>query len=671
MAKRNKDLSNSLEELLQACRRKIRVCDERLITKAFRYCLKMHKGQNRLSGEPFHNHPIASAFIVANEIKLDDISVASALLSHVVRKSNVTIQEIREEFGETISVIVEGLDRISRMETKRSDKIGQLDNYRKILLSLFKDFRIILVKLGLRLNNMRTIGYLPEETQREIATETMEVYTPYANRFGLRNLKWELEDLSFKVLDPDNYHTIRKKLKTTRAEREKYVKDFIKPIKKILEKDPRFADLGIKFRIDGRAKHIYSIHNKTIARQKPMEELYDLEGFRIIIDSDDPLMCFYFYGAAASIYPPVPETFKDYISAPKKNGYQSIHTGLIGPEQRLVELQIRTEQMHTVSEIGVAAHFDYKKGLLPASSVLDSEEATEWLDSIREIFDSEQSESPQTLLTSVKQNVFLEEIHVLTPKNELRTFPAGATALDFAYSIHMELGDMAIGAKINGDIMPLDTKLNSGDSIEIITSKNAKPSREWLTMAITPKAKSGIRKFLRRQKKEAMSLGLDIISDIFQKHKIRLRTREFAKLLNSMGFNKRDELYLALGKGEIKPSRVLAVLINNQAIGTAEGLENSLQISSDLNPKEGKENEEKDIIAEFNLMAGFRDNVLEDIGGRIVNVEGLIIESISYSNEDDKVFVDLKVRLQAPERLDFLLRELHSTRGMLSVKSKE
>lgn len=674
MAKRRKDLSDALPQLLEACRDNLQQHDAKLIRKAFEFCLEKHKGQKRLSGEHFHNHPIASALIVATEIKLDDISVAAALLAHIPRKSDITLAEIKHEFGDTIAVIVEGLDKISRIETDRADKITQLENYRKLLLSLFKDFRIILVKLALRLNNMRTAQYLPLEEGFLLAQETMEVYTPYANRFGLRNIKWELEDLSFKFTHPTEYEQIRSKLKATRSEREKYVKDFIKPIKKALDKDPRFVDLGIEYRIEGRAKHIFSIHNKTLARRKPMEELYDLEAVRIIIESDDPLLCFYYYGLAASIYPPVPETFKDYISAPKKNGYQSIHTALLGPSNKPVELQIRTEAMHQIAEYGVAAHFEYKKGLLPASNVLETESAQEWLNSIRDIFDSEHGESPQVLLESIKKNVFLEEIHVFTPKNEMLTFPAGATLLDFAYAIHMELGDTTIGGKLNGQVVPLDTKLSSGDAVEIITSKKGRPERSWLTMAITPKAKSGIRKYLRRQKKKAMSKGLDIITHLFTENKIRLRTNEFAKLLYALGFSKREELYQALGNNELRPSRIIATLINNQTISpeVSAQIQNSFQavgesLESDASSQENKEEESEFAQVAFRLTAKYRDNLIEDLGGRLLNVPELRINSISYKNIEDKVETEIYVDLLDPLQLDFLLRELNGTRGIISL----
>jgi len=673
MARKKRDLSEALPQLITACRANIRFCDEELITKAFEFCIKHHKGQLRLSGEPFHNHPIAAALILANEIKLDDNSVVAALLAHIPRKTDITIDQISEEFGDTIKVIVEGLDKISKIETNRADQITQLDNYRKLLLSLFKDVRIILVKLALRLNNMRTAQYLSLEDSFLLAQETMEVYTPYANRFGLRNIKWELEDLSFKFIDPQNYNHIKSNLKTTRAEREKYVKDFIKPIRKKLDTNPQLKSLGIKHRIEGRAKHIYSIHNKTLARKKPMEELYDLEAVRIVIDTDDPLLCFYFYGIAASIYPPVPETFKDYISAPKKNGYKSIHTALLGPNNRPVELQIRTEDMHEIAEYGVAAHFEYKRGLLPAASVLESPSAQEWLNSIRDIFDSEHGESPQVLLESVKKNVFLEEIHVFTPKNEMMTFPAGATPLDLAYAVHMELGDTTIGAKINGQIVPLDTKLTSGDTVEIITSKKGRPERDWLMMTITPKAKAGIRKYLRRQKKKAMSKGLDIITRLLSENKIRLRTREFTKLLNALGFSKREELYLALGRNELRPSRIIATLINNQTISPdiSEQMQNSIQAASlpiTATAEENSQDTEADIInAGLKLVAEYRDNLIEDLGSRLLNVPGLKIISISYKGVEDKVETELIVQLTEPERLDYLLREMHGTKGMISV----
>ncbi len=543
-----KDTNADLSYLLVRCKKRLGKFDKNLIKSAFNLCIQAHEGKVRKSGEPFYTHSLQVAIIVIDEIPLDDISVASALLHDVLNYSEkYKLDDIRKQFGPTVAEIVTGVHKIKNIESYNIDQLNQLENYRKLLLSLFTDVRIILIKLADRLHNMRTLEYLPVDRQIYLANETLEVYAPFANRFGLRNLKWELEDLAFKYTYRKEYDSIKSSLRGTRKEREEYVDRFTAPIKEKLEKDRFLRKNRIKFEISGRAKHIFSIYNKMRARQKAVGELYDLVAVRIIINSNDDNMCFYVYGLIAAIYPPVFETFKDYINAPKKNGYQSIHVAVVGPDKKPVEIQIRTERMHRISEHGFASHFGYKRGLLPAQSVLDDKNIQEWMDTVRVIFENTSEETPQQLLESVKKNLFMDEIHVFTPANELRAFPRDATPLDFAFSIHSEIGYQCIGAKVNGKIVPLDYKLHNGDQVEILTSANQKPSKQWLRIVATSRAKTLISKYIRDDQKKVEEIGRNIWLKNLEKHNLKIDQDDLSKLAKSLNYKDIPEFFVALG----------------------------------------------------------------------------------------------------------------------------
>lgn len=551
-----KDTDADLNFLLAKCKKHLGKFDKNLIKDAFNLCILAHDGKVRKSGEPFYTHSLEVALIVIDEIPLDDISVASALLHDVLNYSDkFQLEEIREQFGPTVAEIVTGVHKIKNIESYNIDQLNQLEKYRKLLLSLFTDVRIILIKLADRLHNMRTLAHLPEERQLYLSNETLEVYAPFANRFGLRNLKWELEDLAFKYTYREEYDSIKSSLIGTRKEREEYVDRFTAPIKEKLETDRFLKKNRIKFEISGRAKHIFSIYNKMRTRKKAINELYDLVAVRIIINSNDDNMCFYVYGLIAAIYPPVFETFKDYINAPKKNGYQSIHVAVVGPDNKPVEIQLRTERMHKISEYGFASHFGYKRGLLPAQSVLDDNNIQEWMDTVRVIFENTGDETPQQLLESVKKNLFMDEIHVFTPANELRTFPRDATPLDFAFSIHSEIGYQCIGAKVNGKIVPLDYKLHNGDQVEILTSSNQKPSKEWLRIVVTSRAKTLISKHIKDDQKRIEEIGRNIWIKDLEKHNFEIDQEDLSKLVQSLNFENLSEFFLALGSHKLDISR--------------------------------------------------------------------------------------------------------------------
>ena len=536
---------DDLKLLLAVCKENLDEYDEELIKKAFRWCYDTHKNKVRHSGRPYYTHPVSVALIVLTEMPLDDISVVAALLHNVVDEGDkFGFKDIYSEFGSTIGEIVENITKIKKVENKQLDNI---ENYRKLLLSLFKDVRIILVKIADRLHNMRTLDFVDTDKQLMLARDTLEVFAPFANRFGLGSLKWELEDLSFKYLNPESYEEIRENLQLSREEREEYVKNFVEPIKDRLTRDPMLKKKGVKFEIYGRPKHIYSIYNKMIIRNLPMDELMDLFAVRIILESADSHFCFLVYSIVSDLYKPVPGTFKDYISNPKKNGYQSIHTAVIGNENRPVEVQIRTRDMHNIAEKGVAAHFQYKRGFIPAQSVFDNEYIDQWMGTVREIFENAGEEHPDQLIDNLKRNLFSDEIYVFTPANEFRICPKDSTPIDFAYLIHTDIGDHTIGAKVNGKIEPLDYKLSNGDIVEILTSKKQEPSENWLSFVVTQRARHQIHRYLRRERNKEIQEGKEIWEEIRSKMNLEIGERDLARQIHSLDFETLDDFYYALG----------------------------------------------------------------------------------------------------------------------------
>lgn len=534
---------DDLAMLLAECRVNLPKADEQLISKAFRFCVKVHENDRRASGEPYYIHLFEVALIVVREIPLDDVSVAAALLHDIVEDhSNYSIKDIKAEFGTTIADIVDGVTKIT--DITKSREIKQAESYLKLVLSLVKDVRVILLKVADRLHNMRTLDHLTPAQQARIARETLDVFAPFAHRFGLGNIKWELEDLAFKYLDREQYDFIKKELNSTREEREKYIEKFIAPIAE------RLVQTNAKFEINGRPKHIHSIFNKMISRDKTIDELYDLFAIRIILDTESKNDCFFVYGLVSEIYTPVPERFKDYISVPKKNGYQSLHTTVIGADGKRVEVQIRTREMHEVAEKGVAAHFRYKSETLnDTSTIFQNKDLEEWANWMRDVLENNEDNAIPDLLESFKLTLYQNEIHVFTPKGELRNLPLGATPLDFAFAIHSQVGNHCIGAKVNGRIVPLDYKLQNGDSIEILTSKNQMPNRDWERLVVTHKAKSHIRKYLNEEKRKKQQEGREMWERKVKKSNFHLNDDALERIIQSLKFENRGEFYYALGIG--------------------------------------------------------------------------------------------------------------------------
>lgn len=533
--------------LIEVCRKNLVNFDENLIRKAFDFALEAHKNDLRVSGEPYFDHPYEVAMIIAKEIPLDDISIASALLHDVLEDTEITYEMLANQFNKTVADIVDGVSKIGGVI--RDHDASQAENYRKLLLSMVKDIRVILVKFADRLHNMRTLEFLSREKQIRIAKETMHIYVPFAHRFGLAQIRWELEDLAFKYLDPEKYEEIRKKLKASRREREAYIRKTISPIKQKLEEE------GLKYEIEGRPKHFYSIYRKMINRGKSFEEIYDLFAIRIILDTENIYECYNVLGIITQIYLPVPERIHDYIALPKSNKYQSLHTTVFGPEGKMVEIQIRTKLMHEVAERGVAAHWRYKDSYKPTNKEIE-----EWVDWIRDIFENvtNREEANKEIIESFKLNLYQDEIFVFTPKGDMKVLPEGATPVDFAFQIHSNIGFHCIGAKVNGRIVPLDTKLNSGDQVEILTSKNQTPNKNWEKFVVTSKAKQEIRKWIRNEENKKVEEGKAIVAKVFKKLKIHINNDDLLKLVHKAKFENLFEFYKAVASGSLDVEKFIS-----------------------------------------------------------------------------------------------------------------
>jgi len=462
--------------------------DTKLLERAYQVAKIAHKGQVRLSGEPFITHPLWVAYILA-ELKLDTETIIAGLLHDLFEDTQFPIDRIKEEFGEETLSLIEGVSKIKRL-THPHKTIERAENLRKMLLAMGKDVRVILIKLADRLHNMRTIKFLPDDDKRiAVAQETQEIYAPLANRLGIGRLRWELEDLAFECLNQEAYQDIAKKIAEKRQDREAY----LEKIKKQLY--AKFKEVGIKASIEGRAKHFYSIYLKMKSQNKPFDGIYDILGIRII--TNDKKDCYGTLGIVHSLWKPVPGRFKDYIADPKSNNYRSLHTTVIGTDGKPLEVQIRTKEMHIVAEEGIAAHWHYKeeggKGKFDAELNEKLKWARRFIEGYKDLTD------PKDFMEHFKLDLFADEVFVFTPKGDVKKLPLGSTPIDFAYAVHTEIGDHCFGAKVGGKIVPLNYKLKSGDIVEIITSSRVKPNRDWLNIVRTSKAKSRIRQFIKSE----------------------------------------------------------------------------------------------------------------------------------------------------------------------------
>ncbi len=524
--------------LLRASRSTLQKGDKRLIRKAFEMAVESHKDMRRRSGEPYIYHPIAVAQIAAEEIGLGTTSIVCALLHDVVEDTDVSLEDIEREFGKKVAKIIDGLTKISGVFDTNSSL--QAENFRKMLLTLADDVRVILIKLADRLHNMRTMEFMPRDKQLKLSSETVYLYAPLAHRLGLYAIKSELEDLSMKYMERETYQFIKKKLNEKKAEREKFIADFIQPIKQSL------ANQGLHADIFGRPKSIHSIWNKMKKKSIPFEEVYDLFAIRVILDSspeNEKADCWKAYSIVTDSYRPNPDRLRDWVSSPKANGYESLHTTVMGPRGQWVEVQIRTNRMNEIAEKGFAAHWKYKES--SSDSGLD-----QWIQKVRELLRNPDGNALD-FLDDFKMNLFSDEIFIFTPKGALIQLPSNATALDFAFEIHSDVGASCIGAKVNHKLVPLNYNLQNGDQVEIITSSKQSPKEDWLNFVVTAKAKAKIKSSLKEEKRKIAEDGKEILERKLKSLKITYNTENIHKLTNYFKLLTSQDLFFNVAKGLI------------------------------------------------------------------------------------------------------------------------
>ena len=548
-------IQQAWDKLAESCKK---ICkkeeDWNFIKRAFFLAKEAHQGVRRRSGEPYFLHPIAVAQIVVDEIGLGVKSVAAALLHDVVEDTDYTVEDMEHIFGHKIATMVDGLTKMSGVFN--ADTSRQAEYFRKVLLTLSDDVRVILIKIADRLHNMRTLGSMPQNKQIKITGETIYLFAPLAYRLGLYAIKSELENLCMKYRFPKEYEEITRQISESQAAREEYIRKFNAPIIEALDKN------GIKYEITGRVKSTYSIWTKMVQKQIPFSEIYDLFAIRIVFQPLDfpseKTQCWQIYSSITDIYTPKPDRLRDWISMPKANGYEALHSTVMGPDGVWVEVQIRTQRMDEIAERGFAAHWKYKHATISH----DEDEFDKWLKMIRTALDSP-TQNAVDFLDNFKLSLYTSEIPVFTPKGESRRLPYGATALEFAYDIHTKIGNSAIGAKINHKIMPITTPLNSGDQVEIITAESARPKAEWLEHAFTTKAKQAIKNFLKREQEHNLQRGMQILDERLAKLGITPNNRVIRKLIESYDCSNKDELYTKVGAGIVSLDNLEKVIRTN------------------------------------------------------------------------------------------------------------
>jgi guanosine-3',5'-bis(diphosphate) 3'-pyrophosphohydrolase len=526
--------------------------DQDLIVRAFRYAATAHEGQQRRSGEDFVVHPFGVAKICA-ELRLDEQTIAAALLHDVVEDTDADLEDVRAEFGDEIAHLVDGVTKLTRIQFQ-SREHAQAENYRKMIVAMAEDVRVILIKLSDRLHNLRTIEYLGKQKQIQKAKEALEVYAPLAHRLGIHAMKWELEDLAFETLHPRKYEEIKRMVAERRADREEHVRKASEVLRERLETE------SIPAEISGRAKHFYSIYDKMVKKGKEFNEIYDLTAMRVIVERsgrEGTADCYAALGLVHDEWKHMQGRFKDYIAMPKLNRYRSLHTTVVGPEGRPLEIQIRTREMHEEAELGIAAHWAYKGGRKGARD--------EWVSWMRALMDTTAQEDgdPGEFMRSFRTDLFDDEVYVFTPKGEVKTLPAGATPIDFAYAVHTDVGHRTVGAKANGRIVPLSYRLKNGDFVEILTSKAGRgPSRDWLGVVASSRARNKIRQWFSRETREdTEQKGREALEQALKAQNLPYRklagSAVLAQVIREMGFKKAEDFYLALGAGKLPPAQIV------------------------------------------------------------------------------------------------------------------
>ncbi len=533
-----------------------------IIKKAYVYSAKVHQGQLRKSGEPYLVHPLEVAGILA-ELELDEASIVTGLLHDTIEDTLATMEELTELFGPEIAQLVDGVTKLSQFSASAtvSQEEKQAENFRKMIVAMARDIRVILVKLADRTHNMRTLEHMAPEKQQRIAQETLDIYAPLANRLGISWVKTELEDLSFRYLRPQDYAELTARVEERRKERDRYIEDVIAIIQE------KLAGAEIEGRVTGRLKHLYSIHRKMRAQGIAFEQVHDVIAFRIIVKGLPA--CYEALGLVHSLWKPVPGRFKDFIAIPKPNMYQSLHTTVIGPFGERVEIQIRTEEMHRIAEEGIAAHWAYKEG---RRALGKDDEKFAWL---RQLMEWQQDlKDPKEFLETVKVDLFTDEVFVFTPKGDVRSLPRGATPVDFAYCIHSDVGARCVGAKINGKIVPLRYKLKNGDTVEVLTSPQGHPSKDWLTFVRTSRAQARVRGYIKAQEREkSLELGREVLDKDLRRHGLNqaklARSGELERVAGDLGCSNVETLLAAIGYGKVTPGQVLQRLLPPDKLAAA------------------------------------------------------------------------------------------------------
>lgn len=710
-----------LEELKQQIKSYQPDADLKLLEDTYQFAAVAHRGQKRRSGEDYITHPLNVAAILA-ELQLDVVTLAAALLHDVVEDTPVSLDTIKELFGDEVGLLVDGVTKLSRLECKTKEE-QQAETLRKMFLAMAQDIRVILIKLADRLHNMRTLKHHPPEKQKEIARETLEIFAPLAHRLGIFRLKWELEDQALRYLEPERYYELVNSINMKRKEREEYIQQVVNIL------GEKLAEGGIKADIQGRPKHFYSIYNKMVKQGKELSEIYDLIAVRVIVDSVKD--CYAVLGLIHALWKPIPGRFKDYIAMPKPNMYQSLHTTVIGPNGDPFEIQIRTWEMHRTAEYGIAAHWRYKEG--GGTSDPDFEKKLTWL---RQLLDwQREMRDPREFMETLKIDLFSDRVYVFTPKGDVVELPAGSVPIDFAYRVHTDIGHRCTGARVNGRIVPLDYKLKTGDIVEIITTKGSRPSRDWLHIVKTSQAKNRIRQWFRKEERDNnLARGRELLEKECQKQGLDpeeiLKPALLQEAARRFNVVNPEELYVLVGEGQLTPAQVLGRMKGEEENSQVEvlktavkpwqghvrtsagikikGMDNlDIRLAHCCNPLPGDAilgyitrgrgvsvhrsdcpnlhhhlATEKERIIEvawedtpdatyqvhIEALALDRPNLAMDIMAAVTDTKTIINSVHARATRNDQALVDLKIEIRSLEHLNYIMDKIRRIRDVMEVK---
>jgi GTP pyrophosphokinase len=649
---------NKIDALLGKIKEYNPGADLEIVAKAYDFAEKAHQGHKRLSGEPYIIHPLAVAHILT-ELEQDPLTISAALLHDVIEDADVSREDLERDFGKEVARLVEGVTKLGQL-TFISREVRQAENFRKMFVAMGEDFRIIIIKLADRLHNMRTLKYLPPEKQKGTALETREIFAPLAHRLGMWRLKWELEDLAFSYLEPDKYEEIKNRVAESRGARESYLLEFVTEVKKMLKK------VGIDIQLTGRPKHFYSIYRKMVDQNLEFDEIYDLTAVRGIIETIKE--CYAVLGVVHAAWKPIPGRFRDYVAMPKSNGYQSLHTTVIGPAGRPVEVQIRTADMHRIAEYGIAAHWRYKEGETDKS--LDQKmswfrQMLEWQEELKDAKD---------FMESLKIDLFVDEVFVFTPKGDVFGLPVGSTPVDFAYRVHTEVGHRTVGAKVNGRIVPLDHKLKSGDIIEILTGKKDNPSRDWTRFVKTAGARVKIRNWHKRQRGiDRVEAAKAVIADEEETVKPLLVPKPRVKAKAAVTVSGLENVLVRFSKccrplpgeeiaGFITRGRGIAVHRQDCKNVVGQDIQKDKLIKVDWNPKS-----EMIFPVEIEVEAFDRVGVLKDILGEISEIKTNVSAAKITTKRGSSAFLHLTVDVKDLEHLNQVIKAIQNVSDVYDV----